>query len=169
MPTVSLADIPAGSDVLLDANVLVHALLGHSPQCRQLLQRCAREEVFGVTSLDVIVDTTHRLMLAEAHSKGLITREKVSDLKAKPEAVRSLSAYWTQAETIFSLNILVLDTDEDDLRRAQTVRSSHGLLTRDSLLVAMMWEYGLTVLASRDRDFDRVHGLVRYEPTDVTV
>lgn len=168
MPTAALGDIHAGSDVFLDANVFVHALLGQSAQCRQLLERCAHEEVFGVTSLDVVVEATHRLMLAEAHAKGLITRQSASKLKEKPQDIRSLGAYWTQAESILNLNIMVLDTDEDDIRRAQTVRSSHGLLTRDSVLVAIMWEYGLASLASRDHDFDRVPGLVRYEPTDVT-
>lgn len=168
MPAVSLDDIRAGSDVFLDANVFVHALLSQSPQCRQLLDRCAREEVFGVTSLDVMVEATHRLMLAEAYAKGVITKQSAAKLRDKPEDIRSLGAYWTQAESILNLNILVLDTDEGDIRRAQTVRSGQGLLTRDSILVAIMWEYGLTTLASRDRDFDRVPGLVRYEPTDVT-
>ena len=50
---------------------------------------------------------------------------------------------------------------------AQTMRSRHGLLTNDSLIVAAMDEYGIDSLASRDDDFDHVSGLTVYKPTDI--
>ncbi len=63
MPPFRLPEIPSGSDVFLDANVVVYALCGDSDECVDLLRRCASEEVYGVVTVDVINDVTHKLML----------------------------------------------------------------------------------------------------------
>jgi len=38
---MNLEAIPAGSRVLVDANILIYARRGMSGQCRRLLERCA--------------------------------------------------------------------------------------------------------------------------------
>lgn len=105
-------------------------------------------------------------MLAEALATGVITRERVQDLRDKIQAIRQLTQYWLHAVKIFGLNILILKADEPRLHRAQSVRSRYGLLTNDSLILAAMDEYGITCLASRDQDFDHVAQLTVYKPTD---
>jgi predicted nucleic acid-binding protein len=47
------------------------------------------------------------------------------------------------------------------------MRSRHGLLTNDSLIVAAMNEYGIGCLATREADFDQVAALTIYKPTDI--
>jgi hypothetical protein len=74
MPVDRLPNLPRGADVFLDANVFIYTFGGHSNDCRDLLRRCASEEVFGITTLDVINEVTHRLMLTEAVAKGVITK-----------------------------------------------------------------------------------------------
>jgi predicted nucleic acid-binding protein len=167
VPLVDLPSVPSGTDLFLDANVFIHAFLRRSGQCTAVLERCAREDIFGVTSLDVVNDVTHRMMLAEAMSKGLITRENASALKSKPALVRSLVDYWDYTVRIFSLNILLLRSDENQLHSGQRVRSESGLLTKDSLIVAAMDEYALTSIATHDRDFSQAGHLTIYQPTDV--
>jgi hypothetical protein len=66
MPQERVEDLPAGTHIFLDANIFICAFLGHSNQCRYLLGRCTTEEVLGITSLEVINEATHRMMLAEA-------------------------------------------------------------------------------------------------------
>lgn len=166
MAASPLPSLPYGSDVFLDANIFVYALLKQSQQCWDLLERCAREEVFGVTTLDAVTEATHKLMLMEACAKGYITKETAKALKGNLKAVVSLCDYWHQTEAILNQNLLLLETDEAKLRRAYIVRSTYGLLTRDSIFVATMQEYDLRVLVSRDGDFDRIPFLIRYEPTD---
>lgn len=80
--------------------------------------------------------------------------------------IAKLSEYWILTSRIFGLNILIVASDESRLHRAQTVRSSHGLLTTDSLILAAMNEYGIDCLASRDGDFDHIASLTIYKPTD---
>jgi hypothetical protein len=39
----------------------------------QLLERCSREDVTGLALFETVNEVTHRFMIAEALSKGLIT------------------------------------------------------------------------------------------------
>ena len=77
MPVERIENLPAGVRLFLDANIFVYAFLGHSNQCRELLGRCATEQVLGITTLDVVSEVTHRMMLAEALGSGLIKRNEI--------------------------------------------------------------------------------------------
>jgi len=167
MPVERIENLPAGTRLFLDANIFVYAFLGHSNECQELLGRCATEQVLGITTLDVVNEVTHRMMLAEALGKGVIKRDRVRDLRGKWREVAKLTEYWTQTSAIFGLNILVLITDEARLHVAQTIRVRHGLLTNDSLIVAAMEEFGIDSLATRDNDFDHVSELIVYKPSDI--
>jgi len=167
MPVERIENLPAGTRLFLDANIFVYAFLGHSNECQELLGRRATEQVLGITTLDVVNEVTHRMMLAEALGKGVIKRDRVRDLRGKWREVAKLTEYWTQTSAIFGLNILVLITDEARLHVAQTIRVRHGLLTNDSLIVAAMEEFGIDSLATRDNDFDHVSELIVYKPSDI--
>lgn len=167
MPVERIENVPAGTPLFLDANIFVYAFLGHSNQCRDLLGRCATEQVLGITTLDVVNEVTHRMMLAEALGSGVIKRDSVRDLRGKWRDVATLREYWAQTSAIFGLNILVLTTDEARLYRAQTIRARHGLLTNDSLIVATMDEFGIRSLATRDNDFDHISELTVFKPSDI--
>ncbi len=167
MPIAELPSVPDGTDLFIDANVFIYALLKKSAECTAILARCAREEITGITSLDVVNDVTHRLMLAEAVSKGEITKESVNDLKRKHSVIAGLTEYWDYILRVFSLNLLLLEADEQLLVNGQSVRSRFGLLTKDSLIVACMDEYAITNLASRDEDFISVPHLTVFRPTDI--
>ena len=68
---MSLDAIPAGSRVLIDANILIYARGGMSEQCRRFLVRCAEREVSGVLSSIALAEFCHRRMMQEAQSLGL--------------------------------------------------------------------------------------------------
>ncbi|MBI4527348.1 MAG: PIN domain-containing protein [Deltaproteobacteria bacterium] len=162
-----LPNLPAGTDLFLDANVFIYAFGGRSNECHNLLQRCSTEEVFGITTFEVIHEVTHRLMLIEAVATGVITKESVAALKGKWRDVTTLTQYWSLTARIFGLNILILASEEPRLHRAHTMRSRYGLLTNDSLILAAMDEYGIGYLATRDDDFDHISELTVYKPTDI--
>lgn len=167
LPSRSLQDLPDDTDVFLDANIFIYAFGEKSAQCRNLLLRCAQEKVFGITTLDIVNEVTHRLMILEALSVGLIQKERAEDLKKRVARIPSLTRYWVLASKIFALNVLLLHTDESRLRQAHAVRASEGLLTNDSLIVAAMNEFGIPALATRDNDFDHLPNLIVYKPTDL--
>ena len=167
MPVDSLTNLPGGRDVLLDANVFVYAFRGQSPECLSLLRRCAQEEVTGITTVEIINEVCHKLMLAEALGRSIITRQTAQALNGRHDEIKRLAEYWTQTARIFELNILILSLEEARIRRAQQMRMLHGLLTNDSVILAAADEYGIDCLASRDGDFDQVPWLTIYKPTDL--
>lgn len=94
MPSFSLSQLPRGTEVLIDANVLAYALQGRSQHSEELLRRCVNREISGFTTVDVLADVCHRLMLTEAAATGLIGRPNAANLQGKPHIVRQLSDYW---------------------------------------------------------------------------
>ncbi len=82
MPVYALLSLPPRQEVLLDANVLVYALTGQSRQCWDLIRRSAAQDVAAFTTVEVLNDVCHRLMLGEAAGRGLIPKQNASALKA---------------------------------------------------------------------------------------
>lgn len=101
MPLEGIANLPAGAHLFLDANIFIYAFLGHSSQCRNLLGRCASEQVFGITSFEVVNEVTHRLMVAEALGTGVIKRDRVRDLRGKRCEIAELTEYWAQTSDLW--------------------------------------------------------------------
>jgi len=108
MAAEPLANIPARSFLFLDANIFVYGLSGQSAQCRNLLDRSLREEVTGITLFETVNEVTHRFMVAEALSKGLIAAGRAKDLRAKPALIAQLRDYWRNTERLLALNLLFL-------------------------------------------------------------
>ena len=94
---MTLAALPNGTSVFIDANILVYCF-GNHPQfgdsCKQLLQRIARQEVHGYTTVHALGDIAHRLMTMEAidqfgwPAKGIAQR-----LRQRPADVQKLTRF----------------------------------------------------------------------------
>ena len=162
-----LSALPGGTLVFVDANIFIYGLLGESRQCANLIERCRREAVAGVTTTEVVGEVCHRLMVKEAMDMGLIGRPAASALKSKHDAVRGLRKYWELTARIFQWNIVVLSSNEARHRAAQRIREEHGLLTNDSIVAAACFEHDIRSLATRDADFDVIPQLTVYSPSDL--
>ncbi len=160
-----LPNVPAGSDIFIDANVFVYGLNGASAQCRRLLERCSLEEVIGISLFEIVNEATHQFMLAEARSKGLTN---VKDLRRHFAIIPALNQYWRETERILELNLLFFATNERIVRSAQPERNSASLLTNDSMILSCMREYGIYYLATADADFDRASGITVFGPDDLS-
>ena len=167
MASRPLPALATGTGILIDANVFIYAFTGRSLQCRELLERSQRGQVAAVTTIEVVNELCHRLMLLEALELGIIDRISAVALRSKANEIASLTSYSKSIEHVFDLNLKVLALDESRARRAHLLRSAHGLLTNDSLIAAAAQERGIQNLASSDRDFERVGWLTIYRPTDL--
>ncbi len=166
MATLPLPSVPNGTDLFLDANILIYGLSGQSTECRQLLERCTREEVTGISMHEVINNATHRFMLMEAHSRRLLVNPTPRHLKGNCAVIRQLTEYWQKTLRLLSMNLLLIGLDEIVIRSAEPERQGGCLLTNDSMIVSCMKNLGIVALASNDADFDRVSGITVYKPTD---
>jgi predicted nucleic acid-binding protein len=165
----ALDTVPNGSDVLIDANVFVYGLSNVSPQCKNFLARCSREQIYGITLFEVIHEATHEFMRAEAKAKGLFTAQEkgAKYLSRHPQEVMRLTDYWANTQKILALNLVFLPGEEKIVVGAQRARAEAGLLTNDSIIVAAMREYGISKIATSDGMFGAVNGLSVFGPTDL--
>jgi predicted nucleic acid-binding protein len=162
-----LLSVPAGSDIFIDANIFIYGLSHQSPQCLHLLERCSREEVTGVSLFEIVNEATHRFMLAEARSKGVIARSQAEALRQNHLEIPLLIDYWHDTERILALNLLFFSTDEQIVRNAQPERTSACVLTNDSMILSWMREYGIVHIATADKDFERASGITVFGPDDI--
>lgn len=158
MPTSPLLAIPANTDVYIDANIFVYALLGQSTECLAFLARCARD-VNGYSDVKVLHDTMHKLMIAEA---GI----SANKLKKSPSLIKSLSKWQFRTSILRSFPIEWIDVDIKLVDKVPHSATRHGLLCGDTLITVLMDEYGVTCIASNDSDFANI-GLTVYKPSDV--
>lgn len=163
----ALDAVPDGSNVLIDANVFIYALSNQSPQCKNFLSRCSREQIYGITLFGVVHEATHQFMLAEARSKGLFASKLRKYLSEHSEVVKQFTDYWVNTQRILALNLVFLPDEEKIVIGAQRARGEVGLLTNDSVIVAAMREYGISNIATSDAMFGNVNGLSVFSPTDL--
>jgi predicted nucleic acid-binding protein len=60
--------------------------------------------------------------------------------------------------------IHILDVTYREIHASKRFRDKYGLLTDDSVTLAVMHRHGLTDLVSNDRDFERVAGIRLWVP-----
>jgi predicted nucleic acid-binding protein len=168
MSTSTIEELPAGHRVFLDASIFLYHFFGRSEQCRHLLHRCERREVFGVTSVVTLNETSHRLMAMEAVQAGLVSPGGVpAKLRRRPDVVRGLRRHVEQLRCIVAWGIEVLPVDVALSMRAAGMRAATGLLTNDSIILATMREERVSAIATADSDFARVEGIHIYRATDL--
>lgn len=166
---MNLETLPDGSLVFIDANIFIYHFTGASPSCREFLTRCASGTVHGLTSLPVILEVAHRLMIIEAQDKGLVQGPNPwQKLSRSPAVVKKLRLYeeWTLA--IPRMGIEVEEVTFTDFLTSLEVRQKTGLLTLDSLILAVMNRLKTPNLASADRAFSRIDGFKLFTPHGVS-
>lgn len=161
-------EIRSGERVFIDANIFIYHFTGRSAESRDLLRRCQDGELIGFTSIIVLSEVLHRLMMIEAVEKRFITPGNIArKLKKKPEIVKQLSDYHTNTMLIYKMGIQILLSSENIIERSLQFRSKYGLLVNDSLICAVMQAEGITNLVTADRDFERVEWISVYVPGDI--
>lgn len=155
----------------IDANIFVYAsngTLGASRECRDLLDRCGRQEFEAFTGTHVLLEVAHRLMMIEAVDKGLVTPGNVpGKLRRRPELASQLNEYSDAIRFILNTGIYILQVDADILEISANLRAQTGFLVNDSISLAMMRRESIDAIATNDRDFQRVNWLEVHLPSDL--
>lgn len=168
MTSLPLERAPAGELIFVDSSVFIYHFTGLSESCTRFLSRCESGDVKAATSVVVLAEVAHRLMMLEAVSKGHIRTGGVARrLREKPELVRKLRLYQEQVDRIPLMGVRVVPLDMRTWFESAQLRTRFGLLTNDSLVAATADAQGITNLASADRDFERVKHLRRFFPDDL--
>jgi predicted nucleic acid-binding protein len=166
---MNLDDIRNGTRIFVDANILLYALRGNSPQCRGFLSRCDTGAVEGWITTSIVAEFSHRRMIQEAQSLGLVGSNPARALSEKPALLRGLNRYAEEVRDLLGGGFNIESLRPDDFHLALEFQQRFGLLTNDSLNLAVGRRLGLTDVASADRGFDAAQGFMIYKPSDVVV
>ena len=153
--------IPANVPVMLDANIVIYALFPQVSQhesCKKLLERGARGEVQLHLAANAAADVIHRAMVLELLAQGSFHKsaDAVIHLKKNPQTVQNLTRYKTILRNLKKARINILPLTYRDLHNSRQYRDDYGLMTNDSIIVAVMKREKIQHLATNDADFERV-------------
>lgn len=160
--------LPDGSAIFVDANIFV--LAGGSGSlaqaCLELLDRIQQRSIQGFTATFVVAEVIHRAMVNETRERLqlMAAREAVEYLQQHPEYIRGLTRHLGIASDIGKLGIDILPLTVRELHTSKTYRRDYGLLTNDSLILAVMRNKKLRHLASHDAGFQSIRGLQLWMP-----
>jgi len=165
---MNLAKLPRGNEVFIDASILSLYFTKQKPLgaiCRAFLDRCASRELRAYTSVIAAAETIHRVIIAEAIRRyELPSRKAVTYLKQHPDKVKELGEHLKVASEIYRLGVDILPVTHIHLHQSKHFRTDYGLMTNDSLTVAVMQDHKFVHLATNDRDFKRVRGIKVWLP-----
>lgn len=165
----TIRDIPDQAAVLLDANIVVYALYPQAQfhrVCAELLARGARRELALHLVVNTATEVLHRVMLLELMAQGSFQHglDAVTYLKRHPQAVEQLARYKTVLRDLGQARSNILSLSYQDLHASRRYRETDGLLTNDSLIVAVMQREHIPYLATNDPDFERISGIAVRRP-----
>jgi predicted nucleic acid-binding protein len=165
---MSLSAMPSGIQVFVDANILAYYFLQSQPlfdACDAFFERVAVRDLRAFTSADAAADVIHRVMISEAIARfGLNPRAAVLHLKAHPEMVKQLQHFRSIPGDLARARIRILDVTYRELHASKQYREEYGLLTRDSIILAVMRRQRLTHLVTNDRDFESIPAIKVWAP-----
>ncbi len=166
---MTLSEISSDTRVFIDANIFVYHFSGPTeltPTCSAFLRRVEQGDLAAFTSLTVLAEVLHRLMIIEAaESLQADARQIVRFLKEHPTEVRKLTKHLVVVEKIRDIGVHILAPTLDDLVASQEFKTALGFLTNDAINLAIMKAHHLTHIATNDPDFARVEALTIWKPS----
>lgn len=164
----NICDIPASSKIFIDANIFIFSACDKEGESSQFLKKCIAEEVQGFTSVNVLAETLHRLMILEAIEKKLVGENKpLQKIKKNLDLITKLTKYIKDVEKILKMGIAVMDLTKDIVLESKKIRLEKGLMTNDSLIYTAMIQNKIYNLATFDNDFNYIDTITVYTPTDI--
>ena len=164
---MNLDDISDGGSVFVDANVILYALDHKSAGCRRFVARCHARALEGTISTVTLAEIEHRRMVEESRANGLTGSNPARTLAHRPELIRELRIYAEDVRDLLAGDLHVEAVRPEDFYVALELQRQHGLLTNDSLNLAVAKRLGIAAVATADAAFDRVHGFIIYKPDDL--
>jgi len=106
-------------------------------------------------------------MMQEAQSRGLSASYPAKALGQNPAIVRQLTAYKMEMEDLLAGDMAIASFESADFLKALELQQAHGLLTNDSLQLAIGLRQDIKLLATADPQFADIPGITLFRPDDV--
>ena len=160
--------LPDGTSCFLDANIFYYHFVETPPfsqPCSDLLERIADGAIQAFTSVHLLAEAMHTIMLAEAAARFALTRASlVNWLQAHRHRITELDEFRQALKEMSVLPAACFSPDLPALSLAADIAKEVSLLTNDALSIALMRQHGLTHLVTNDDDFDAVTNITVWKP-----
>jgi len=161
-----LKEIPFGTKIFIDSNILIYHFLDISNSCTNFLERVEIGDIEAYTSTVVLAEVLHRLMIAEVVEKHNVKpKNALRLLKEKPEIIPMLEKGEKAIQRIPEFNIKILPFPIEAVSQSRELRREYSLLTNDSLNLYIMKINQLSHIATNDADFERVKDTKVWKPS----
>ena len=164
----SLNDLPVGNVVYVDSNIFIYDTTGHPKyalSCSKFLDRVEFGGITGITSILTINETVHKLSIIELSSKMKERPVSIIRLiKEDPSLLDTLDNPFIVAEAIVAMNLEIVSFSDLIFAKALRFMKQHRLMSNDAVHLATMKRYGITNIATNDRDFERIEWLKVWKP-----
>jgi len=155
--------------IFIDANIFLYGILDHwkyGGVCKVFLEEVNNGKYNGVTSILVCNEVFHRVMVAEIVEKyGIEPKSVVSYLKNNWDIIKELNKAWITVDVIKQMeNLKIIGVDRNIFDIALRYSKRYGLLSNDATHLATMKIYGITNIATNDKDFERVEWINIWKP-----
>lgn len=165
---MNLHEIPKEESVLIDANIFLYTHNRSSEECFEFLDLCAETIYTGFVPSHIMSEVMHVIMLGEARKAGFISGSNPArQLSEKTEMIKSMWEYNNIMSNILDTGITIASVNGEDLHYALRLQRLHGLMTNDSIFLAVAHRLGIRAIASADKAFRNIPSIDLYEPGDL--
>ena len=165
---MKLTETKTGSGIFVDSNIFIYHFTGVSDECSDFLGRCERGKLVAMTSVNVILEVLHRLMMVEAVRKNLVKPPNVvKKLSKAPQKLKCLNEYSENTEKIQDMGVAIKPLIFETIIKSHVVRLTSGLMVNDSVIIAGMKQEGVKLLATNDKAFEKVDEIDVCIPEDI--
>ena len=127
--------------------------------------RCNEGAIQAYITTIVVGEFCHRAMVLEARRKGILSNNNPASFLAKRNSlVRCLGEYRMPVQHWLHGGVEVVTVEKDDIFASLTFQERFGMMTNDSLNLAVMSRLGIRQLATCDTKFDHMGELEIFQP-----
>jgi len=165
-----LSDLEKGNSIFIDSNVFIYHFSKESrfnQACSNFLEYIEAGSMSGFTSISIVQEVTHRMMIIEAVGllPGIKPKDMVKSLKRDSGTVKKLVNHQGIPSKIASFNLEIISPGIEAIVRSQQMKKRYGFLSNDALTLQIMEDLNIKSLASNDTDFERVDFITLYRPS----
>lgn len=168
---MSIRDLPEKTRILIDTNIFLYSIGEHpeySKDCDQFFDRVSEGEIVGITSVIVLNELIHKLMIAEiAEKKEMNPADVTRYIKNNKKELANLEAYDILEDIGDNYNLEIVNPTQGDFRRPTKLMKEEFLLSNDTLHLSVMKREDVRSIATDDPDFETINNITIWKPSSI--
>ncbi len=168
---MNLSEYSSSDPIFIDSNIFIDYSIPHpvfGKMAADFLERVEVEEVHAITTPAVMAEVSHILLLERGavllknHNRNVVMNKIKSDSRFSHlcrDAIDEFNEFVSSLDGLQPLPVM-----PEDYFQASDLARTYNLMSFDALHLSAMRRSHVQNIASRDRDFEQVDGIVVWSP-----